>query len=415
MTLFARYYRVLTGLSTRFGEAVEENDSSVEFVWRDAFKPSDKGCTVRSTELLLERASVLYNVAAAVSYAGTTQNRAEHEGLRRACQLFQQAAGALEQLASLLAKAPSLPLSTDLAPAAVGGWRLQMLAQAQQCFYEKAVLDQMKPAVVSKIAAQVGTLCAEAAASVRARELKGAFEKPNVWPATFEWQGKLHEAWAQYHAAQAHEDAYEYGAQVCRLEAASASLSDLVKACKHAPVERQSLYADALAQVSTRLAHATKLNSTVYTERVPPLASLPAIEPKSIVKPAAVPELQASVTQPSRGGGGAAGQDERRDDDLFAQLVPLTVLQASLTCEGGEGRGRSSVRRGGGASVGGRGRARARTAVRAGGAPSILRHSVWSLGVSSGSGSFSRVSHSVDGAKGWRGSLHAGVRRGLEI
>lgn len=66
VTLYARYYRLLTALGTRFGAAVEESDSKVgplpfawceafcrasclhptapqvTFVWRDAFKNSDK-------------------------------------------------------------------------------------------------------------------------------------------------------------------------------------------------------------------------------------------------------------------------------------------------------------------------------------------------------------------------------------
>lgn len=40
--LFARYYRLITALGTRFGDAVEDTDSKVTFVWRDAFKHSDK-------------------------------------------------------------------------------------------------------------------------------------------------------------------------------------------------------------------------------------------------------------------------------------------------------------------------------------------------------------------------------------
>ena len=85
---------------------------------------------------------------------------------------------------------------------------------------------------------------------------------------------------------------------------------------KHAPKEQQAAYAEAHSRVSAAAARAAKLNDTVYTERVPPLAALPSIEPKSIVKPMAVGELQSTVSGASDEG-----------SDLFARLVPLTVLQ----------------------------------------------------------------------------------------
>lgn len=62
---------------------------------------------------------------------------------------------------------------------------------------------------------------------------------------------------------------------------------------------------------------AVKLNSTVYHERVPMVSSLPPIVPKSIVKPVAVAELKSSRSASDNGDG----------DDLFAKLVPLTVLR----------------------------------------------------------------------------------------
>ena len=96
----ARYYRVVTSLRTRFGAAVEDSEFAVQFVWRDAFRPPEK---VARADLQYERVCVLFNVAAALSYAGAAQKRGDEEGLRRACQLFQQAAHAVESVQGLLA------------------------------------------------------------------------------------------------------------------------------------------------------------------------------------------------------------------------------------------------------------------------------------------------------------------------
>ena len=60
--LIARYYRVLTSVRTRFGTAVDDSDGRAVFVWRDAWKTSEK-CAL--SDLQFERAAVLFNLAAA--------------------------------------------------------------------------------------------------------------------------------------------------------------------------------------------------------------------------------------------------------------------------------------------------------------------------------------------------------------
>lgn len=211
VSLLAHYYRLLTALSTRFGDAVEDTESKVVFTWRDAFKNSDKAA---SSDLKFERACVVFNLAAAISFAGVVKNREEAEGLRDACQLFQQAAGALEHLQSLLAELPpTMGKTADLQAKAINAWRSIMLAQAQQCYYEKATKDKMKAAVVSKLAAQVSLMCSEALATLRSKELKAHFEK---WSSTIEWNQKLFDALSHFHMAEHHEHEYEYGAQVSR-------------------------------------------------------------------------------------------------------------------------------------------------------------------------------------------------------
>ena len=54
----------------------------------------------------------------------------------------------------------------DVHAKATAAWRSLMLAQAQQCYYEKAHKDKMKAAVVSKLAAQVAIMFGEAASAL---------------------------------------------------------------------------------------------------------------------------------------------------------------------------------------------------------------------------------------------------------
>lgn len=151
--LLLRYYRLLCAMRIRFGSVVEEDVAWTPFMWKDANKVSEKASR---PELTFEIASVLFNLAGALSFSATLENRGTTSGLRAACASFQSAAGALEALAALVPiTAADADMTYDLHPKAVGAWKSIMLAQAQQCFYEKAVLDQVKPSVVAKLSAQV--------------------------------------------------------------------------------------------------------------------------------------------------------------------------------------------------------------------------------------------------------------------
>ena len=80
--VLTRYYRQITTMRSRFGSAVDEADSQLEFKWRDAFRPQEK-CGQHNVQL--ERTGVLFNLAAALSFLGSLQKH-DADGLRTACQ-----------------------------------------------------------------------------------------------------------------------------------------------------------------------------------------------------------------------------------------------------------------------------------------------------------------------------------------
>jgi len=109
-----------------------------------------------------------------------------------------------------------------------------MLAQAQRCFFERASSDQMKPAVVAKLAMQTAKYYEHAAAMLR--ELKaGSLEK---MLSHLEVGHKVFEAYAQFYAAAEHEAAYEYGMQVSRLEGAATLIVEAARLSPRAFVTR---------------------------------------------------------------------------------------------------------------------------------------------------------------------------------
>ena len=100
---------------------------------------------------------------------------------------------------------------------------------------------------------------------------------------------------------------------MARLERALGLVSEVVRNCRTASAELQQAFGEALAAITEAHTAAKRHNELVYHERVPAHATLPALEPKCIVKPMGPAELQSQSAA---------------DDDPFAKLVPLNVLQA---------------------------------------------------------------------------------------
>jgi len=101
---------------------------------------------VTLANLLFERLSILYDIAALYSQLATAQSRDTADSLKRACVYFQQAAGIFEHLshqADDLRLPPGVVID-DFTEPTVTCLEFLMLAQAQECFWQKAVLGSSK-------------------------------------------------------------------------------------------------------------------------------------------------------------------------------------------------------------------------------------------------------------------------------
>src|SRR5271170_5316091 len=128
---------------------------------------------VIQANLIYERLSILYDIAALYSQLATSQSRTTAESLRRACQYFQQAAGTFDHLSSQTStlRLPPGVVIDDFTEPTVATLKFLMLAQAQECFWQKAVLgtyrrvlakklisiciDNLKDGLIARLAAQV--------------------------------------------------------------------------------------------------------------------------------------------------------------------------------------------------------------------------------------------------------------------
>lgn len=73
------------------------------------------------------------------SQIGLLQNRSNAEGLKTACQNFQSSVGALQDLKEIIDRHPQ-PNVIDLTSESVNLLTNLMLAQAQECVYEKVTI-----------------------------------------------------------------------------------------------------------------------------------------------------------------------------------------------------------------------------------------------------------------------------------
>jgi len=153
------YFKALSLIEPRFPTV----SSSLSFTWHDAFKPNKKA-TLSSIQF--EKAAVLFNLGAVYSQIALSADRARGEGIKVACNAFQAAAGAfgfLKETASLKVAAAGGG-TVDVSPECAGMLERLMLAQAQECFFEKVIGDSKPPGLCSKVARQVGRLDSHCAA-----------------------------------------------------------------------------------------------------------------------------------------------------------------------------------------------------------------------------------------------------------
>ncbi|XP_062442087.1 rhophilin-2 [Rhea pennata] len=102
------------------------------FTWYDSFT----GVPVCQQNLLLEKASILFNIGALYTQIGTRCNRQTKTGLENAVDAFQRAAGVLSYLKDTFTHTPSY----DMSPAMLNVLVKMMLAQAQECVFEQICL-----------------------------------------------------------------------------------------------------------------------------------------------------------------------------------------------------------------------------------------------------------------------------------
>nr|POE75749.1 ph-response regulator protein pala/rim20 [Quercus suber] len=335
---FTRDFEVIDQLRNDAVNALEPHSSGVgkihayiaQLVWMGGKFPVDLGADFTwypsigyqqgrghtENNIRFELANVAFNLAAMYSQLAFASNRATTDGLKNAAANFCFAAGVLKHLQ--LEIIPDLRISSPEAMDTLTLESLQalMLAQAQECFWQKAVKDGMKDASIAKLAAKVSDLYNEAGDwAVKSESIS------SEWIHHMTAKHHHFAAAAQFRAAMDSLEKRRYGEEVARLRD---SLNCVNEALKESRYINQAVISDLNGlknRVAEDLKGAEKDNDTIYLNPEPPKSELKVLDRASMVTARVPKEL--SNSQDMLGERGQLGAP------LFAKLVPYSVHVAA--------------------------------------------------------------------------------------
>lgn len=175
--------------------------------------------------LKYELMNVLYNLAALYSQLALNTPRGDTEGLKSAANYFSLAAGVLSHVQKSVL--PELRMSDppdDMDNNTLESLVQLFLAQSQECFWQKAVMDGYKDASIAKLAARVSDLYNLAAeAAVHSEAIS------SEWIHHMNAKHHHFAAAAQYRAACDCLEKRKYGEEIARLKDAVLCANDGIK------------------------------------------------------------------------------------------------------------------------------------------------------------------------------------------
>ncbi|TQS32120.1 hypothetical protein Golomagni_07575, partial [Golovinomyces magnicellulatus] len=285
-----------------------------EFTWYPAFGYSIDRPMVRNN-LKYELMNVLFNLAALYSQLAINTPRGNTDGLKTAANYFSLGAGVLLHMKTVVL--PELRMSDppeDMDEHTLEALQQLLLAESQECFWQKAVMDGFKDASIAKLAAKVSDLYnAAGEAAVKSDAISGAW--------IHHMTAKHHHfaAAAQYRAACDCLEKRKYGEEVARLKDAVACVTEGIKETKGGYLNKTVV--DDLNALKRKaeedLKRAEKDNDMIYLQIVPPKSELKPLERANM----AISRTPKQVSDPFE----FLGEQAEFGPALFSRLVPFAV------------------------------------------------------------------------------------------
>ncbi|KAJ0968940.1 hypothetical protein J5N97_021817 [Dioscorea zingiberensis] len=282
----------------------------ISFTWHDAFNP---GKRVSIQSIQFERAAVLFNLGAVWSQMAIAENWTAGDGLKKACNAFQAAAGVfrlLKENAWIRSWiGASSGITVDLSLECLEMLEKLMLAQAQECFFEKVITDGKPHALCSKVSSQVAVYYEQALEALSSPPLNQHFQPTFICHVNL--KAALFSAEACYwYSLELHEKE-DIAEEIARLNIGISALVKAKKDCRGVAAPLLDAVSKLLNRMNLNLERAVKENNMVYLMRVPAASSLSTLPAVSLVKPMPMTEVL-----------------EANTDGLFLCLLPASTTES---------------------------------------------------------------------------------------
>ncbi|PGH32621.1 programmed cell death 6-interacting protein [[Emmonsia] crescens] len=295
-------------------------DVGVEFSWYPAFG-FNTSRPISQNNLRFELANILFNLAALYSQLAVSISGTDPENLKIACKYLCNAAGVLVHLRTdILPDLRSSP-PEDMDEMTLRSLEELLLAQAQECFWQKAVKDGLKDASIARLAAKVSDLYANAGdCGIKSDTIS------TEWIHHMTAKHHHFAAAAQYRQSRDCLEKKKYGEEIARLRDSVTCVNEALKEGKW--INRVVLgdLNGLKARVTEDLKRAERDNDMIYLIPVPPKSELKLLDRASMVAAKAPVEVTDALSM--------IGEGLPLGRPLFAKLVPYAVhVAASIYVE----------------------------------------------------------------------------------
>ncbi|POS85622.1 hypothetical protein EPUL_001298 [Erysiphe pulchra] len=295
------------------------NDLGVGFIWYPALG-YNKENPITLDNLKFEQACILYNLAALYSQLAVSSNRNTTEGLKSVCNYFCLSAGVISHIQENVIPEMQIDPPEDLDNTTLEYLRILLLAQAQECFWRKAVMDGYRDSSIAKLAIKTSDLYGIAGElGVKSQAISSEWIHFSL--------AKHHHfaAAAQYRQACDCLDKKMYGEEVARLRDCIACTKEGLREVKYLKKLVLEDLNGLKVKAAEDLKRAEKDNDIIYLCLVPPKTELKPIE-RVIM---AVPKVPQEVSEPLS----FLGEKGEFGRPLFKKLVPFAVHVAASIFE----------------------------------------------------------------------------------
>ncbi|KAI9805487.1 MAG: hypothetical protein M1825_000738 [Sarcosagium campestre] len=273
---------------------------------------------ISQNNLRFEYSNVLYNLAALYSQLAYSLNRSSTDGLKSACNYFCQAAGVISYLRTDVIPDMRTSPADDMDDATLESLEHLLLGQAQECFWQKAVMDGLKDASISKLAAKVSDYYAESGDWALKSDAISSEWIHHMTAKHHHFAGA-----AQYRAACDCLEKRKYGEEVARLRDCLNCVNEGLKESRYINKTVLSDLHGLKNKVQEDLKRSEKDNDIIYLIPVPPKSELRAIDRANMATVKIPKEVSDSTS--------FIGDHGIFGTPLFSKLVPFSVhIAASI-------------------------------------------------------------------------------------